>query len=420
MTVRLGVIADDFTGATDIAGFLVSNGLRTVQVSGVPTDEPPLDEVDAIVVSLKSRSIPSTEAVDLSLGALRWLQQVGAERFFFKYCSTFDSTPAGNIGPVTDALLDALGEDLTVICPSLPVNGRSVYFGYLFAGAVPLNESGMEHHPVTPMTDANLMRVMEAQSTGSAGNVPWDVVEQGPQAVVDALEALRGQGVRYAVLDTLSDAHLDVIGRAVADFALVTGGSGLGAGIARALTADEDADPAAAWRSVPGRAVVLSGSCSVMTNRQVAAYREAGPALEVDVDRLLADPDAYRAEVLAWVLDRPQDGPAPLVFATAPPEHVKALQARHGAERTSAAIEDLFAWLATALREAGVTRFIVAGGETSGAVSTSLRIDGFHVGPQIAPGVPWVRSLDGTTELALKSGNFGDVDFFARAQQQLA
>ncbi len=328
MTVRLGVIADDFTGATDIAGFLVSNGLRTVQVSGVPTDEPPLDEVDAIVVSLKSRSIPSTEAVDLSLGALRWLQQVGAERFFFKYCSTFDSTPAGNIGPVTDALLDALGEDLTVICPSLPVNGRSVYFGYLFAGAVPLNESGMEHHPVTPMTDANLMRVMEAQSTGSAGNVPWDVVEQGPQAVVDALE--------------------------------------------------------------------------------------------VDVDRLLADPDAYRAEALAWVLDRPQDGPAPLVFATAPPEHVKALQARHGAERTSAAIEDLFAWLATALREAGVTRFIVAGGETSGAVSTSLRIDGFHVGPQIAPGVPWVRSLDGTTELALKSGNFGDVDFFARAQQQLA
>ncbi len=417
MTVRLGVIADDFTGATDIAGFLVTNGLRTVQVSGVPAEQPPLDDVDAIVVSLKSRSIPAEEAVELSLGALRWLQSVGAERILFKYCSTFDSTPAGNIGPVTDALLDALGADFTIICPSLPVNGRSVYLGHLFAGAVPLNESGMQNHPVTPMTDANLMRVMEAQSSGRAANVTWDVVQRGPEAVRAEFERLRGEGVRYAVLDTLSDEHLDVIGQACADLPLTTGGSGLGAGLARALAGEEAAQAAREWRSVHGRSVILSGSCSVMTNAQVADYRAKAPSLPVDVDQLIAAPEVYRDSVYDFVIDAPAEGPAPMVFATSGPERVRELQEKYGAERTSEAIEGLFGWLADALAKAGVRRFIVAGGETSGSVSTSLGIDGFHVGPQIAPGVPWVRSLDDRIELALKSGNFGDVEFFTTAQQ---
>lgn len=418
MTVRLGVIADDFTGATDIAGFLVTNGLRTIQVSGVPSEQPDLAEVDAIVVSLKSRSIPAATAVDLSLGALRWLQSVGAERILFKYCSTFDSTRAGNIGPVTDALLSALDSDFTIICPSLPVNGRSVYFGYLFAGSVPLNESGMQNHPVTPMTDANLMRVMEAQSSGRAANVPWNVIEQGPDAVRAEFDRLRAEGVRYAVLDTLSDAHLDVIGQACADLPLTTGGSGLGAGLARAI-ASGTAEEAAAWTSLHGRAVILSGSCSVMTNAQVADYRAHAPALAVDVDKLIASPETYRDAVYDWVIDSHSDGPAPMVFATSGPEEVRRLQEKYGAERTSEAIEGLFGWLAKALAEAGVQRFIVAGGETSGSVSTSLGVEGFHVGPQIAPGVPWVRTLDDSIELALKSGNFGDVHFFTAAQQPL-
>lgn len=416
MAVRLGVIADDFTGATDIAGFLVDNGLRTVQLTGVPADGTTVPaDADAVVISLKSRSIAAQEAVAVSLAALRFLQEQGAERFYFKYCSTFDSTPAGNIGPVTDALLGALGEDFTVICPALPVNGRTTYRGYLFVEDVPLHESGMRNHPITPMTDSNLMRLMDGQAEGRTGNVQAAVVTQGAAAVREALAALRTEGYRYAVLDAITDADLDVLGEAVADHALVTGGSGLGAGLARALSgkAGERTDN---WQERGGRTVVLSGSCSVMTNQQVATYRETAPTLAVDVDQLVAAPEAYRKQVLQWVLDQPADGPAPLVSATAPPEEVTRLQVAHGAHEVSEAVESMFGWVASALAEQGVRRFIVAGGETSGAVTTALDVTGFEVGPQIAPGVPWVRSISSDIDLALKSGNFGDVDFFSRAQ----
>lgn len=416
MGVQLGVIADDFTGATDIAGFLVANGLRTVQLNGVQALRDAPEDVDAVVVSLKSRSNPAAEAVEQSLAALRFLREAGAGRFYFKYCSTFDSTPAGNIGPVTDALLAELGQDFTVVCPALPVNGRTTYQGYLFVGNVPLHESGMRNHPVTPMTDSNLMRLMEGQSEGRAGNVPASVVDQGADAVREALADLRRSGVRYAVLDAIHDEHLRTLGDAVADLTLVTGGSGLGGAIARA-TASGARPAQEAWTPGEGRGVVLSGSCSVMTNRQVEHYREQAPAFAVSVDRLLKDPAGYAAEVREWVLAQPADGPAPLVYATARPEEVRRLQETYGASVTSAAVEQLFADLASALAEAGVTRFIVAGGETSGSVTTALGVSGFHVGPQIAPGVPWVRSLDRRIDLALKSGNFGDVDFFTTAQQ---
>lgn len=421
MALQIGVIADDFTGATDIAGFLVEGGLRTAQLTGVPTV--PLPDVDAIVISLKSRSIPAGDAVVQSLAAHEALRDAGAERIIFKYCSTFDSTPEGNIGPVTDALMQATGADITVVSPALPVNGRTVYNGYLFVNGVPLDESGMRNHPVTPMTDASLVRLMEAQSEGKAAVIPVTVIERGAEAIREALAQLREQGIRYAVTDTLTAEHLTAIGEATTDLPLVTGGSGIGGGLARALSGRDAASAsesaASDWTLIEGRAVVFSGSASEMTNKQVAAYREVAPSLAVDVDRLLteaaAEQTAYRDEVLAWVLEQPA-APAPLVYATADPEAVRGLQQRYGAETTSATIEGLFAWLAAELRGAEVTRFIVAGGETSGIVTTSLGVEGFHIGPQIAPGVPWVRSLDGTLDLALKSGNFGDVDFFSRAQ----
>ena len=416
MALRLGVIADDFTGATDIAGFLVANGLATVQLNGVPEPDR-IPDVDAVVVSLKSRSIPAPEAVEMSLASLAALRARGAERILFKYCSTFDSTPKGNIGPVTDALLDALGADFTIVCPALPVNGRSVYHGYLFVGDVLLNESSMRHHPVTPMTDASLVRVMAAQSSGRAANVPWPVIADGPDALRAALDSLRADGVRYAVLDTITDADLDTIGAAVADLPLVTGGSGLGAGLARALTSAEGAPHAKPWTPVAGRAVLLSGSCSAMTNAQVADYLPLGPALRVSVDELISDPEGYSRRVLDWVLEQPE-APAPLVYATSGPEEVRRLQDAYGAAETADAIEGLFGRLAKQLAAAGYRRFVVAGGETSGSVTTALGVDGFHVGPQIAPGVPWVRSLDDSLELALKSGNFGSPDFFSRAQQR--
>ncbi|WP_282825135.1 four-carbon acid sugar kinase family protein [Gulosibacter sediminis] len=287
----------------------------------------------------------------------------------------------------------------------------------------PLDESGMRNHPVTPMTDASLVRLMEAQSEGKAAVIPVTVIERGAEAIREALAQLREQGIRYAVTDTLTAEHLTAIGEATTDLPLVTGGSGIGGGLARALSGRDAASAsesaASDWTPIEGRAVVFSGSASEMTNKQVAAYREVAPSLAVDVDRLLteaaAEQTAYRDEVLAWVLEQPA-APAPLVYATADPEAVRGLQQRYGAETTSATIEGLFAWLAAELRGTGVTRFIVAGGETSGIVTTSLGVEGFHIGPQIAPGVPWVRSLDGTLELALKSGNFGDVDFFSRAQ----
>ena len=429
MPLRLGVIADDFTGATDIAGFLVAAGLRTVQLND-PEDAsaiPAALDVEAVVISLKTRSIPADDAVAQSLSALRILQDLDAERILFKYCSTFDSTAEGNIGPVTDALLEALGEDFTVVVPALPVNGRTVYQGNLFVHHQPLHESGMRDHPVTPMRDSNLMRLMEAQGSGSAINIPAALVSSGVDALRHRLEDVKADGARYAVLDTLTTEHLDVIGEAVAPMRLITGGSGLGSGVARAVTQIRDEpEPAQDWTFTQGPAVILSGSCSEMTNRQVARYRETAPALPVDIAQVLDRGVDYVAEVAGWVESAQHAGPrdpqapngttAPLVYATAAPEEVQARQREHGAEEVSAAVERFFGDLAALLRAQGTHRFITAGGETSGAVTQALEITGFEVGPQIAPGVPWTRGLHDSLDLALKSGNFGDEDFFTTAQ----
>lgn len=414
--MRLGVIADDFTGATDIAGFLVSNGLRTVQLNGVPPKDLATD-ADAVVISLKSRSCAPEKAISESLAALDWLQARNCEQFFFKYCSTFDSTAKGNIGPVTDALLDALNEDFTVICPVLPVNGRTIYHGYLFVNGVPLSESGMRDHPVTPMTDSNIMRVMEAQSRGRAGNICANIIDRGVEAVRQALQDLRAAGVNYAVLDALNESHIGILGQAVSDMKLVTGGSGLADGMARAWTdlRGDVAKAESAGAPVEGATVVISGSCSQMTNAQVAEYKKKAAACSIDVARAMDD-DTYFEEVADWVIAHQGDEYAPMVYATMSPDDLKATQNRFGAQEASAAIEALFANLAQTLEAHGFTRFIVAGGETSGSVTQALAIDGFAIGPQIAPGVPWVRGIGKPLSLALKSGNFGKEDFFFAAQ----
>lgn len=424
MALRIGVIADDFTGATDIAGFLVSAGFRTIQLTSPESPSKGL-AAEALVISLKTRSCPADEAVAQSLHALQIIRRLGAERVFFKYCSTFDSTPRGNIGPVTDALLECLGEKFTVVVPALPVNGRTVYQGHLFVQGQLLHESGMKDHPVTPMTDSNLLRLMEAQSTGDATLVHYGVLERGTDAVSRALEEAREQGARYAIFDTLSHVHLDIIGEVVKDFPLVTGGSGLGFSIARALTGQTRGSatptPERDWLFSPGPAVVLSGSNSQMTNRQVERYRQQAPHRALDVERVLDSPERYQQELMRWVTAEQSASQgansAPLVFASASPERVRALQKAYGAVPLSEAIEAFFGGLAAQLRTAGTTRFIIAGGETSGAVTQALGVTGFEVGPQIAPGVPWMRSLTGGLDLALKSGNFGDENFFSTAQK---
>lgn len=412
----LGVIADDFTGAADIAGFLVENGMRTVQLNGIPKEEVEID-ADAVVISLKSRSCPVGEAINDSVAALKWLQANGCQQFYFKYCSTFDSTAEGNIGPVTDALLAELGEDFTMVCPALPVNGRTVYNGHLFVFQDLLSDSGMRNHPVTPMTDSSVIRMMDAQAEGTTGLVNFQVIEQGVQAVTERFAELKHQGNRYAVVDAFNAQHLVTLGQAAKSLKLVTGGSGLAAGIAKNWVEhlEDQTDAKLAGNPAKAATVVFSGSCSVMTNQQVAVYKEKAPHFAIDVKACLTDQD-YSNQVFDWVMTHIQSEFAPLVYATADATALKAIQEEFGAHASSHAVEQFFSQLAIKLQQHSVKNFIVAGGETSGVVTQSLAVKGFHIGPQIAPGVPWVKSVEGELSLALKSGNFGDKDFFAKAQ----
>lgn len=412
----LGAIADDFTGATDLANTLVRQGMRTVQLIGVPTQAPPAD-VDAVVVALKSRTVAATEAVAQSLAALRWLRAAGARQILFKYCSTFDSTDQGNIGPVADALLDELAADFTVFCPAFPENGRTIYRGYLFVGDVLLSESSMRDHPLTPMRDANLCRVLARQTPHKVGHVPLAVVSGGVEAVRAHIARLRTEGYRHAILDAVNDKDLMVLGRALADLALVTGGSGIALGLPdnfRRAGMLLPAQPADRLASVLGRAAVISGSCSVATLAQVAAMRQTQPVFDVDPLALAAG-ECVVARALDWVSAIPYDV-AFLISASAPPERVRVVQERLGRERAGHLVEQALAEIARGLVASGVRRLVVAGGETSGSVVQALGIDGLRIGPQIDPGVPWTVSLRAPVlALALKSGNFGREDFFMKA-----
>ena len=413
----LGCIADDFTGATDLASMLVRNGMRTVQLIGVPGTDDPAPEADAVVVALKSRTIPPGEAVAQSLAALRWLQAAGCRQFLFKYCSTFDSTDEGNIGPVGDALIDALDCGFAIACPAFPTNGRTVFQGHLFVGSVPLNESGMQDHPLTPMRDANLVRVLSRQTTGTVGLVPFATVDRGAGAIRDALTGLREQGRRYAIVDAVTDAHLVAMGEAVASHALLTGGSGVAMGLPenfRRAGLLRDA-AAGALPEVPGHAAVLAGSCSRATLYQIGAARDAMPTLELDA---MATPDAaaLARQALDWAADKLSGSPI-LISASAPPERVAALQAKLGREAAGALVEAAMAGIAKGLVAAGVRRLVVAGGETSGAVVGALGVRQLAIGAEIDPGVPWTYAEGSGPPLllALKSGNFGGRDFFLQA-----
>jgi uncharacterized protein YgbK (DUF1537 family) len=418
----LGVIADDFTGATDVASMLVRAGLRTIQLIGVPQGEVPLAHAsDAIVVALKSRTAPVAQAVADSLAAWRWLEAAGARQCYFKVCSTFDSTPAGNIGPVAEALADALGARFAIVCPAFPENGRTVFRGHLFVGDALLSDTGMRDHPLTPMTDANLVRVMQAQTRARVGLLRHDVVAQGADAVRARIEALVHDGVRFGVADAIDDAALRTLGQVVAEQPLVVAGSGVALGLPPAYAARGWVVPdagAASLEAVGGHAAVLSGSCSTATNAQVQAWRSAGrPALRID-PRELAQGRPVAAEALAWAADRLADGPV-LIHATAAPDEVRAVQAALGVERAGALVEDCLARIARGLVERGVRRLVVAGGETSGAVVNALAVQTLRIGATIDPGVPWTQVEGRPLLLALKSGNFGGVDFFARALAQV-
>ncbi|MGA0611916.1 3-oxo-tetronate kinase [Caldimonas sp. KR1-144] len=416
----LGCIADDFTGATDLANNLVRSGMRSVQTIGVPQTDEVLD-ADAIVVALKSRTVDAAEAVRQSLDALRWLQRQGVEQVYFKYCSTFDSTPAGNIGPVIDALLDALegeGRGFTIACPAFPLNGRTIFKGHLFVGDVLLSDSGMRQHPLTPMTDANLVRVLQAQTKRRVALVAHEVVAAGAAALRQRFEALRAEGVGVAIVDAIADADLHCIGQALAGMPLVTAGSGIAIGLP--ANWGVAANPAAAaLPPADGLRAIVSGSCSVATNAQVLQWRQqGGAAFAVDPIAVAAGEDVA-GQALAWAKARLSEGPV-LVYATAQPEAVKAVQARLGVAQAGELVERTLAGIARGLVDAGVRQLVVAGGETSGAVVQALGVQRMAIGAQIDPGVPWTAAATtagggATVHLALKSGNFGATDFFAKS-----
>jgi uncharacterized protein YgbK (DUF1537 family) len=417
----LGCIADDFTGATDLANTLTRRGMHTVQTIGIPKGAVPA--ADAIVVALKSRTIPAADAVAQSLAACRWLKAHGAKQVFFKYCSTFDSTDEGNIGPVADALLDELGSGFTIACPAFPENGRTIYLGHLFVGGDLLSDSSMRNHPLTPMKDANLVRVLGRQTKHKVGLVPYKTVKQGAPAIAEAYAALEAQGIRHAIVDAVEDKDLENIGAASSALPLITGGSGVAIGlpanyrVARLIPKREGA---VALAKVGGPGIVLSGSCSAATLGQVERFTAKHPAMAIDPLALAQDPEKTVTTLLGWAKEKLKAGPA-LIYASAPPEKVAAVQAQFGRETAGIMIEQAIAALATGLAADGVRRFVIAGGETSGAVVSALKVEALEIGPQIAPGVPACLSYGNTRyALALKSGNFGGADFFAEALEALA
>jgi 3-dehydrotetronate 4-kinase len=418
MSVVLGAIADDFTGATDLCNTLVRRGMKTVQLIDVPGGNTAIPDAEAVVIALKSRTIPVGEAVSMSLKALAWLKDAGAKQILFKYCSTFDSTDEGNIGPVAEALLDALGSDFTLYCPAFPTLGRTIFKGYLFVGDVLLSESGMKDHPLTPMRDPSLVRVLQRQSNRKVGLVQHATLAQGPAAIADAFAKLKRDGFCHAIVDAIADADLEAIGEAAAGFPLITGGSGIALGLPenfRRAGLIGDGGGADILPRIAGKAAVLSGSCSEATRGQVAHMISAGFSAFIINPLAAAAGQNVAEDALNWASDKLGEKPI-LLSATAPPESVAEVQQKLGRERAGALVEEIFAGIARGLVAHGARRLVVAGGETAGAVVQALGVTGLRIGRQIDPGVPWTVSLgDPPLALALKSGNFGAPDFFPRA-----
>jgi uncharacterized protein YgbK (DUF1537 family) len=419
--LSLGCIADDYTGASDLANTLTRAGLRTVQTIGVPADDFPLPDVDAVVVSLKSRSIAASHAVTRSRAAEKWLRGRGADHVLFKICSTFDSTDAGNIGPVMDALRVDSGDTIVLVTPAFPETGRTVYQGNLFVGSVPLNESPLKDHPLNPMHDSNLVRVLARQSKTKIGLVDLAALARGPDAVRNKLVELAGQNVGAVIVDAVFASDLETIGAVALEHRLSVGASGIGLGLARALVASgrtksQATSGAIADTPVGGPAACLAGSCSQATLLQVANAQQVMPVLHLDPEQIVAGKGEAR-RALAWATDRLKEGPV-LIASSSTPEEVTALQSRHGRDATGHAIEQAMADIAEGLVSAGVRRLVVAGGETSGAAVDRLGIPGFLVGAEIAAGVPVLRAVGtkaGDMLIALKSGNFGGPEFFSDA-----
>jgi uncharacterized protein YgbK (DUF1537 family) len=419
----LGIIADDFTGASDIANTIAKGrpgegGLKTAQFLNIPTRDAAPD-IEAGVVSLKTRSVPAEEAIERSLAALAWLQAQGCEQFVFKYCSTFDSTLEGNIGPVAEAIANVLSVRGVVVCPAFPATGRTVYQGHLFVGDRLLHESGMQHHPLNPMTDPDIRRWLQHQSQGGVGHVPWPAVKAGTNTIAGALEGAAANGQTLVVVDAIDDVDLLAIGAALKDSRFLTGGSGIAMGLAHNFISKGKARGALPTGvNINGPEAILAGSCSNATRDQIEFHLQSHPALAIGVDQVMSGAMTEN-DVVEFAMRNV--GRAPLIYSSATPSEVESAQARYGKETVAGRLDRLFAIAARQLVARGVQRLVVAGGETSGAVVSALDIDSVVVGEEIAPGVPVLSAAAPVPiALALKSGNFGSRDFFSKALQRMA
>jgi uncharacterized protein YgbK (DUF1537 family) len=424
----IGCIADDFTGATDLATNLVSQGLRTVVVFGHQPVTDEITEADAVVVALKSRTAPVDEAVGSSLQALDFLESIGAQKIYVKYCSTFDSTAQGNIGPIVDAVLDKLGEDRTIVVPSFPAGGRTVRDGHLYVDDVPLHESSMRHHPLTPMMDSSVERLLRPQSTNSVAHIPLDTVRCGAEDLAGALKAAAanhcGKPATLIVIDAVDDADLRTIGEASADLKVITGGSGLALGLVRPNAA-QDPDAARVLPAAAGFRAVLSGSASAATRAQVAHGRENLPWTKLSLPELRAQFEQTTTDIAAWARRHWADDPLRpvLVYAVDSLEDLNADDDGSTNRPVSEVVEGALAEIARKLVELGARQLIIAGGETSGRVVGALQIPSLTIGPAIAAGVAWGAGTtpDGTELLlALKSGNFAGPDMFTTGWDKLS
>lgn len=410
----LGCIGDDFTGSSDLANTLSKQGMRCAQYTGVPSG-PAQPDIEAGVVALKSRSVAPRDAVRQSLKALEWLQEQGCEQFFFKYCSTFDSTPKGNIGPVADALADALGAHKVIVCPAFPGTGRAIYQGHLFVNDTLLNESGLQNHPLTPMTDPDIRRWLARQTRYTVGHVDAKTVLAGSRAIADALNAEHDAGRRLIVVDALQDEDLFQIGMAADGLPLITGGSGVALGLPRNFAnRGQIAGSGNSWRGETGKCVILSGSCSNATRAQIALHGKTNPTFEIDACDVVTGVTTPKM-VADWLMGA--DG-IPLAYSSADPAIVAKIQTRFGRDRSAAALEAFFAEVSRQLVAAGIRKILTAGGETSGAIVEGLQLTTLEIGPEIDPGVPALRASD-TLVVALKSGNFGAPDYFGKAAEIL-
>ena len=417
MPITLGCIADDFTGATDLANMLVKGGLKTIQLLGTPSKNDVVPSVDAVIIALKTRTIPVGDAIEQSLQAMNWLKTAGAKQFFFKYCSTFDSTDEGNIGPVIDALMAGLETQFTIACPAFPETERTIFKGHLFVGDKLLSDSPMKDHPLTPMTDSNLVSTLSRQTSQKVGLVEYTNISRGPTEIRKAFNQLQKGGVAIAVTDVLNDEHLYFLGEAVKDFKLITGGSGIALGLPSQLNSHKNHKEETTVHKLPevlGKELILSGSCSEMTLAQVNEFSKKYCTLKLNPVEL-AESNSALDNAVDWVIQAKGKEPI-LVYASAPPDAVKEAQQKLGRDLASSTVENALAKIARAAVQNGFRRIVVAGGETAGAVVSKLGIKGIMIGEQIDPGVPTTVSIGNPSiGLVLKSGNFGSADFFEKA-----